>query len=134
MTAKAIENWHRVLEAKDPAGLAEIIADDCTFWSPVVHTGQEGKAKTVMYLTGAFHALGDEFTYVREVIGEKDAVLEFTAEVDGIHVNGVDMISWNDDDMITDFKVMVRPMKGMMVLKDKMAALLEQYMAAKGAA
>lgn len=129
--AKAIDNWHNVLKSRDPSGLDDILAEDCTFWSPAIHVPQQGKALTKFYLTGAFHVLvPNNFIYLREVIGDRDAVLEFQAEIDGIIINGVDMISWNDADEIIDFKVMIRPMKGMMKLKEKMAELLEKMQAA----
>ena len=79
-----------------------------------------------MYLTGAAHVLGnDTFRYVREVVGEFDAVLEFVTEVDGVQVNGVDMISWNHDNRITDFKVMLRPMRAIELIRTRMAELLQ---------
>ena len=82
---------------------------------------------TKLYLTAAYHVLRESnFRYVREVVGEHDAVCEFTAEIDGIHVNGVDMLRWNDDGKIVDFKVMVRPLKAVNLLHALMAGMLEQ--------
>ena len=76
-------------------------------------------------MTAALHVFGNEsFRYVREVIGKNDAVLEFETEIDAILVNGVDMIRWNDAGEITDFKVMVRPLKGINLIHNKMAELL----------
>ena len=69
---------------------------------------------------------GSNFTYVREVIGESDAVLEFTAEIDGIHINGVDMVHWNADGKIDDFKVMIRPLKAVNLLYGLMQKMLQQ--------
>lgn len=126
MPIDTLATWHRVLDKKDVAGLRDLLADDAVFHSPVVHSPQEGKAKTTMYLAGAFHVLGnDSFRYVREVVGERDAVLEFAVEVDGITVNGVDMIRWNDEGRIVDFKVMLRPLKAINLVHQKMGALLE---------
>jgi hypothetical protein len=108
-----IAAWHDILDRRNASALGNLLADDVTFHSPVVHTPQRGKAVTTMYLTAAFSVFANEtFRYVREVIGARDAVLEFVTEIDGITVNGVDMIHWNDDGRITDFKVMVRPLKG----------------------
>jgi hypothetical protein len=91
----------------------------------VVHTPQVGKTVTTMYLTAALYVFGNEtFRYVREVVGEGDAVLEFETEIDGIIVNGVDMIKWNDDGKIVEFKVMVRPLKAINLIHQKMAAML----------
>lgn len=117
--------WHAVVEGHDPAALGALLADDVTFHSPVVHTPQRGRAITTMYLTAAFSVfVNPTFRYVREVVGARDAVLEFVTEIDGITVNGVDMISWNDDGRITDFKVMIRPLKGMNVVRERMAAIM----------
>lgn len=107
--------------------LDALIAEDATFHSPVVHTPQQGKAITIFYLTAAAHLLLDNgFRYLREVVGERDAVLEFTAEIEGIHVNGVDMIHWNTEGKIDDFKVMVRPLKALNLLHRLMRGMLEQ--------
>ncbi len=127
MIEDTIARWHQLVASNDPAGLDELLADDATFHSPVVFTPQEGKAKTRMYLTAAFHVFfNNEFRYVREVIGPNDAVLEFETLVDGITVNGVDMISWGEDGRITDFKVMLRPLKGVNIIHQKMAEMLQK--------
>ena len=106
--------------------LAGLLAEDATFHSPIVHRPQEGRDLVTLYLTGAMHVLGnDTFRYVREVVGDSDAVLEFVAEVDGVHINGVDMISWDRANQITDFKVMLRPMRAIELVRDKMAELLQ---------
>jgi hypothetical protein len=123
----AIAEWHKIFRARDLRGLDDLLADNATFHSPIVHTPQAGKALTKMYLSGAFFVLGnDSFRYVREVIGARDAVLEFVVEVDGLTVNGVDMIRWNDQGRIVDFKVMIRPLKAVNLVHQKMAAALEQ--------
>jgi len=122
----ALAHWHRVVAARDPLLLADLLTEDATFHSPIVHRPQEGRDLVTLYLTGAMHVLGnDTFRYVREVVGDSDAVLEFVAEVDGVHVNGVDMISWDRANRITDFKVMLRPMRAIELVRDKMAELLQ---------
>ena len=126
MTQDVIERWHTVVASGSPAGLDPLLADDVVFHSPVVHTPQRGKAITSLYLGAAFSVLAnDAFSYVREVVGEQDAVLEFTTEIDGIMINGVDMLHWNEAGQITNFKVMVRPLKAVNLLHQKMAAMLE---------
>jgi len=128
MIETTLENWHKVIVSKDIEGLSKILHEDAIFHSPVVHSPQKGKALTQMYLTAAFYVLaGDDFTYVREVASGNNAVLEFTTTVDGIIINGVDMITCDDDGLIVDFKVMVRPLKAMNMLHQKMMAMLEQY-------
>ena len=125
-----LEKWHAIVQSGDAEELAAIIADDCVFYSPVVHSPQRGKDITLMYLTAAMHVLvGDTFEYVREVSSGNNAVLEFTTENEGIFINGVDMIQWNDDGRITEFKVMVRPLKAINLLHGQMRDMLEQLSA-----
>jgi len=127
MSSSTIEAWHRLVEARDVGALDDILAEDAVFHSPVVHTPQKGKALVKVYLSAAVMVLGNsEFAYVRELVGESDAVLEFTSEVNGLHVNGVDMIHWNADGKIDDFKVMIRPLKAVNLLHGLMRQMLEQ--------
>ena len=122
-----VERWHEVAKSGDPANLDDILADDCVFYSPIVHTPQEGKQITKLYLTAAFGVLASgPFRYIREVVSGNDAVLEFQTEVDGIFVNGVDMIRWNDEGRIVDFKVMIRPLKAINLLHQMMASMLQK--------
>ena len=124
-----LARWHEIIKQGDPALLDEILADDCVFHSPVVHTPQEGRKLTRLYLTGAMHVLNDGFHYVKEVVSDRHAVLEFVCEVDGITVNGVDIISFNEQGKIEEFKVMVRPLKAINMLHAKMRDMLEQLSA-----
>jgi len=149
-----LEAWHRVVRDMNPEALDEILAEDVVFHSPVVHTPQQGKALTRLYLMAAFNVFPGEasrqsagegaggseagsgggseqakpkgtFEYVREVAGPRDAVLEFRTEIEGIVVNGVDMIRWNDEGKIVDFKVMIRPLKAIQKVHAQMARMLE---------
>ena len=125
-----IDTWHRLVQTRDAAGLKELLAEEVVFHSPVVHTPQRGKKLTHMYLAAAFNVFfNDTFQYVREVVGENNAVLEFDVVIDGIQVNGVDMIAWDEHGKIVDFKVMIRPLKAINLIHQKMGQLLE---AAKG--
>jgi hypothetical protein len=125
---RVIETWHRVIGEGDLAALDGMLADDVVFHSPVVHTPQEGKAITKLYLTAAASVFnGDgKFSYVREIHGDRDAVLEFMVELDGIVVNGVGLIQWNDADQIVDFKVMIRPLKAVNKIHGMMGAMLKK--------
>ncbi len=126
MTPDPLAAWHRLVEDRTVQGLDALLADGVVFHSPVVHTPQAGKAVTTQYLTAAFHVFFNEtFRYVREVAGERDAVLEFQVEIDGIAVNGVDMIAWDEAGRIVDFKVMLRPLKAINLIHQKMAAMLQ---------
>ncbi len=125
-TGTPIETWHRFLATRDWDLLEQLLDEDAVFHSPVVHTPQAGRPLVMLYLRGAAAVLGnDSFQYLRQIVGANDALLEFTAEVDGIHINGVDLIHWNDAGRITDFKVMVRPLKAIQVLHQKMREMLE---------
>ena len=128
MTINAIALWHQILQQQNPAGLDALLADEVVFHSPVVHTPQVGKPLTTLYLTAALHVLYNEsFRYAREIVGGSDAVLEFEVEIDGIKVNGVDMMKWNADGQIVDFKVMLRPLKAVNLIHQKMGAMLAAY-------
>lgn len=127
MAHATVEKWHALLAAQDVSRLDDLLADDVVFHSPVLHTQQRGKAVTSLYLTAAYQVLlGSGFHYVREVANDTDAVFEFEAELDGIHINGVDMMHWNSEGKIDDFKVMVRPLKAVNLLHGLMASMLEQ--------
>jgi hypothetical protein len=127
MGRDTVKKWHGMLEAQDVSRLEALLADDVVFHSPVLHTAQAGKALTTLYLTAAYQVLFDSgFRYVRELESDSDAVLEFVCEIDGIHINGVDMMHWNADGKIDDFKVMIRPLKAVNLLHGMMARMLEQ--------
>ena len=122
---QVLSRWHDIVRSGDPSGLAEILAEDCVFWSPVVHRPQAGRDLTQLYLTGAMSVFNDSFRYVKEVEAAPHAVLEFVCDFDGITINGVDIITVNPEGLIIEFKVMVRPLKGVNLLHAKMAAMLE---------
>lgn len=126
MAHPVLDTWHDLVQTRNAKGLRDLLADEVVFHSPVVHTPQAGKAVTTQYLAAAFQVFFNaSFRYVREVVGPRDAVLEFQVEIDGITVNGVDMIRWNDEGRITDFKVMIRPLKAINLIHQKMAAMLQ---------
>jgi hypothetical protein len=127
MSNATIDAWHKLIDERNAAALEDILADEAVFHSPVVHTPQRGKHLAKLYLSAALMVLGNSnFSYVREVVSDSDAVLEFTAEVNGIHINGVDMIHWNAEGKIDDFKVMIRPLKAVNLLHGLMRQMLEQ--------
>ncbi len=126
MTINTLASWHQLVADRSEQGLAALLSDNVVFYSPVVHTPQVGKPITTLYLTAALHLFGnDSFRYVRELVGEQEAVLEFLVEIDGISVNGVDMIQWDEEGKIVEFKVMLRPLKAVNLIQQKMAALLQ---------
>jgi hypothetical protein len=124
---KVIARWHEIVEARTLYGLDGLLADNVVFHSPAVHTPQVGKAVTKRYLHAALHVLNNgNFRYVGEWYGESSAVLEFETVLDGIQVNGVDIIHWDAADRIVRFKVMVRPVKALQTLMPLMAAELQK--------
>ena len=126
-TIDTIKTWHALVHSRDVQALQDLLADDVVFHSPVVHTPQKGKAITALYLAGAMHTLNNEhFRYEREIIGAHDAVLEFVTEIDGVQINGVDLIRWREDGRIIDFKVMVRPLKAVNALHQAMGQMLQR--------
>ena len=124
-----LERWHHVMKEGDMETLYDLLHPDCVFISPVVHTPQEGREITYAYLRAANKALSEDFQYVREVVQDNYAVLEFTVKVDGIFVNGVDIITF-EGDQIVEFKVMVRPLKAVNAVWKQMGEMLEQLKAA----
>ena len=123
--AAALDSWHDIIRSGDASALDTLIADDAVFHSPVVHTPQVGKAIVVKYITAAAKVLlNGSFHYVREMVDERQAMLEFEVTIDDIVINGVDHICWNDNNQIIEFKVWVRPLKGMQKLHQWMAKTL----------
>ena len=117
MSANGLQKWHDFIKSRDHDALRDLLHPDVMFESPVVHTPQRGRDITFKYLTGATKVLGGPaFTYVGEWTSGSGAVLEFATEIDGITINGVDIITFDADDRITHFKVMVRPLKAVNLL------------------
>ncbi len=126
MQEHPLTTWHRLVETRDTRGLDALLDDDAVFLSPVVHTPQRGRRLTSAYLSAAFHVFfNPSFRYVREIVGPSDAMLEFETEIDGILVNGVDIIRWNEAGRIVEFKVMLRPLKAIQLIHQRMAAMLQ---------
>jgi hypothetical protein len=124
-----LEIWHEMLRNRDLGRLDEVLAEDCVFLSPIVHTPQKGRELTGFYLNGALNVFNESFHYVKEVVTPHHAVLEFSCDLDGIVVNGVDIMTFDDEGKIIEFKVMVRPVKAVNLMHAKMKAMLEQMSA-----
>jgi hypothetical protein len=121
-----IQRWIDIIDNGRTDGLEALLAENAVFYSPAVFTPQEGRATTLAYLTAAVKVLGgSNFRYVGQWFADRSAVLEFVADLDGIHVNGVDVIQWNDDGEIVEFKVMLRPLKALQAVMAAMAAQLQ---------
>ena len=126
MTEHPITTWHRMIHDRSPVGLDALLDENAVFLSPVVHAPQVGRKLTAKYLAAALHVfVNPTFHYVREIMGANDAMLEFETEIDGIVVNGVDIIKWNEAGKITEFKVMLRPLKAVNLIHQMMGAMLQ---------
>ncbi len=119
-----LEKWHRVMASGTSEGLVELLSPACTFWSPVVHTPQQGRDITFLYLAAASQVFATDFHYVREVVQADSAMLEFECVIDDIQINGVDIIRV-EAGQIVDFKVMVRPLKAVHKVHEQMMSMLE---------
>ena len=144
MIRTTIERWHEALRGESE--FEDLLHEDCVFWSPVLFRPLEGRDLTALYLRAAYQVFpGDGadatdstdgpsgFRYTKRVLDGNHAVLEFETTMDGVSVNGVDIITCDDDGLITEFKVMVRPRKAVEKVQAQMAAMLEQMPPATGA-
>jgi len=138
MIEQVIEKFHEARHGK--RDMADLLHDDCVFISPIVFSPQKGKDISLMYLQSAGNVFSKAnepakteskpFTYIKEVIGEKTAVLEFETTIDGLYMNGVDIITADDDGLITEFKVMIRPLQAINAIHRQMKEQLEALQAA----
>ena len=136
-----IEKWHQIVKTKDISLYDELLDKDVVFYSPVVFTPQKGKEITKLYLSaagGVFSSNKDKeqskpeeskFWYTKELIHDNHACLEFETEINGIYVNGIDLITWNDENKITEFKVLVRPLQAVNTLHQMMGEMLDKLKA-----
>ena len=130
MTHPTIDAWHHLVKTRNPAGLYDVLAEDTVFLSPIVHSPQRGKVLTKWYLHAAFEVFfNHSFRYVRQLTSENDAMLEFETTIDGILVNGVDLIKWDAGGKITEFKVMLRPLKAINLIHERMGEMLKALQA-----
>ena len=126
MIAQTVAQWHNLVTNRDPTALDAFLADNAIFHSPILHAPQVGKEITTLYLSAALTVFyNDTFKYVREIVSEQDAVLEFQVVIDGIIVNGVDMMTCNEEGQVIDFKVMLRPLKAVHLIQQKMLTMLQ---------
>lgn len=127
MTPPVIQRWIEIVENGRADELDALLAEDAVFFSPAVFTPQEGRTKTAAYLKAAIKVFGDtDFHYVEQWYKDNSAILEFAATIDGIYVNGIDMIHWNEHAQIVSFKVMLRPLKALQTIMPAMAEQLQQ--------
>ena len=122
-----IKKWHETVKKRDFSLLDKILSEQVVFYSPVVHSPQVGKKITSIYLRAAAEVFNDpSFTYVTELIHNNHACLEFKLEIEGIYINGIDLITWNDEGKIVEFKVFIRPLKGIETIQNLMASVMKK--------
>lgn len=125
MTPDVITRWLSFLESGDTTLLDDLLADDVTFRSPAVFTPQEGRATTRAYLLAAEKMFADSgFHYVEHWYNDRSAILQFRADLDGVKVEGIDLIHWSDAGKIVSFTVMIRPLKALQSVIPRMGELL----------
>ena len=123
-----INKWHEVVTTQNQDLLKSILAENVTFYSPVVFTAQKGKSLTLLYLMAAAQVFNNKsFSYTKEIINENHATLEFELNINGIEINGIDLITWNEEGMIVEFKVFIRPLQGVNVIHKMMQQMLESF-------
>ncbi|WP_342709100.1 nuclear transport factor 2 family protein [Bradyrhizobium sp. B124] len=131
MSKPGLDKWYAYMKSHDTVALWDLLHPDAVFESPVVHTPQRGRDIAFKYLTSAAKVLGGPtFKYLGEWRNDTGAVLEFENEIEGIKLNGVDIITFDGDGRITHFKVMVRPLKAINLLHRMMG---EELMKQSGA-
>ncbi len=122
-----LESWHQIVTNGETTILKEILDKEVAFFSPIVFKPQKGKAITTAYLKAAVNVFANSgFHYVKEMISEGEVILEFNAEIDGVLIDGVDIITWNEQGKITEFKVMIRPLRAIEKVGEKMKEQLEE--------
>ncbi|MCX8072348.1 MAG: nuclear transport factor 2 family protein [Candidatus Binatia bacterium] len=120
-----LQRWHTGVEARSLAEIEELLEDEAVFFSPIVFTPQRGRELVKLYLAGAMQVIANEnFRYVKEIVGPHSAVLEFETTIDGVYVNGVDILTWDDAGKLVEIKVMLRPLKAIQLVHERMAAML----------
>ena len=138
MIKENIKKWHDHIKGEFPGGFDELLADDVIFYSPIVFSPQKGKDLTTLYLMAAGNTFGGDqskdgtlqessFKYTKEVLDGNQAILEFETQIDGKYVNGVDIITFNAEGKISEFKVMIRPLQAVNIIHEKMQEMLKQF-------
>jgi len=137
---RAVDKWYDAMKGKNSADWDELLDENVEFHSPVVFTPQKGKKITKMYLLAASEVFGSDhfnpppqgetntktgFRYIKEIVGERSALLEFESEIEGTYINGIDLLTWNEAGKLIEVKVMVRPLQAVNVLHQQMKAMLE---------
>lgn len=114
-----LEIWHKVVFGKDMDLLKGLISDKIIFYSPVVFKPKTTKDEAIFVLSNVIEVF-QNFKYHREFIEGKSWALEFSAEVAGKSVKGIDLIEFDDNGQIINFEVLIRPLSGLIALGEDM--------------
>ena len=128
MSLSTIKIWKKIIRTGDEHKLENIIHEKAIFHSPVVYSPQEGKKKVLKYLSSAVKTFyGKSFNYNDNIISKNEIYFaEFKAYFDDIEVNGIDLIKC-EDGLIKEFKVFLRPIKGIKKVWNEMKKRLIEY-------
>jgi hypothetical protein len=119
--AETLERWHAMLASGDLAPLPALIHPEATFRSPMAFKPYAG-AQAVEFVLRTVYGVFRDFRYHRQLFSEDglNVVLEFSAEAGGKSLKGIDLIRFDDQGLIRDFEVMVRPFNGLQALGEEM--------------
>lgn len=113
--------FRSAIESHDVEAAIALLTDDVEFHSPVVHSPYRGRDAVAPILRAVVEVFED-FRYVAEIgEGADEHVLVFRAHVGDREVEGIDLVRVNEDDLIDDFTVFVRPLSGLNALAARMA-------------
>ncbi len=121
----ALARWHDMVASGDMSKVGEMARADVLFRSPVAHNPYEGREALTLVLS-AVAGVFEDFTYHREFVSEDgmSVALEFSAHVGGKQLKGADFIRFDEDGLIAEFEVMIRPASGLMALGQQMGAAI----------
>ncbi len=117
--------FRAAIEAQDIERAVGLLAEDVVFRSPIVFKPYQGREQAATLLH-AVSRVFEDFRYIRE-LGAPDAhdhALVFEARVGSRQVEGCDFLHTNEDGLIDEFVVMVRPLSGALALAEAMQAQL----------
>ena len=129
--ARSLETWHRLIETRDLSGLPAIVHADAEFRSPMAFKPYRSREAVVLILSTVI-TIFENFTYHRTLVSEDglNVVLEFSADVGGKSLKGIDLVRFDEDGLIVEFEVMIRPLNGLQALGAEMGARLGQFLPA----
>ena len=121
-----IEEWKKIMTSGETGNISKLIHEDAIFYSPVVFSPQIGKKKVIKYLSSAVEIFKNKNFLYKKIYNHKDFTFaEFEANFNNVVVNGIDLIS-TQNNLIYEFKVFVRPLKGIEVVWSSMREKLSQ--------